>query len=501
MAEGQLELEFTTRGAQTVLETIALVKRNAAAHSDVSQETGIAAQKQRELADSARKAAQASKEKAQAEQRAATSAEREAVANERTASASANSAHAKQQGNLGVLTSGGIAGGLGNGGKIEIKGANEFRASSEVFSAGIQAAGVVLATASVAMQDSASKFMQAAGKISSYAGMGWGLGQSFGQRGGIAGAVLGLAYGLTSELTRPLFEKWAGTDEETKEETERLRKKALQRRQSAYDEEKYELKLSQLKTADEAKSLVKSLEGELADARMKFKHGLDGNGTMQERQAKIATLENRLKAAQGVEIKLVAQERAKTEAARFNQIDEIERNAGRMARDKEWQRSFGEAETAKKIEMLTAKLDENSRVLAEENKAFREKSMSQAQFDWHRARYETALAEKINLQDQIHKERQNLKEETQKAAKDAEEKAEAAREKRASDIASEYNDATRGFSIVGNELQRAGITYGGKSSTAVQIAQITAENVKNILATLQSGQVEVVAKKTQPVVS
>lgn len=494
MAEGKLELEFSSVGARTVLDTIALVRKNAEAASDMSPGIARSTQKQGALVIATKRAATEADKKAQAEKIAANAAERAATANERSANASARTNPATM-----AQTSGGIAGGMTRG-NIQIQGAGEFRTSSELFSNSIRAAGVIMAGASLAFGDAANTFNQAAGKIASFAGMGWGIGQGFGAKGGMIGAAFGIGWGVGSELANWLYQDENET-EEGKARLQRLRDKNKARNEARFEQAKFDRTLSKVSTADEAKSLVSSLEDQLAEARMKFENGLDGEGTMQERQAKITAIENRLKAAQEIEANLDRKERGKAYEARLNRISEIERNAGTAAEKQNWQNAFDEASSERKIEMLNAKLVENARTLSELNDKFMSSGMTDEEFQTYSDRYRTAQDEKVSLQNQIRKQRLELEKERKEAAKKAAEESKAALDKRAGDIASEYNKAQSGYNTIGTELQRAGIAFGGTASLQVSVLQATAESVKSILQIIETGTLDVAVKNKQPVVS
>lgn len=494
MAEGNLELEFTTTGAAKVLETIELIRKNAKSATDMSPSIDRSTRKQGELVAATKRAAVEAEKKAQAERMAATQAERAATANERSANASARTNPTAM-----AQTSGGIAGGLSRGG-VEIKGVSEFRASSETISNAIRGAGVVMAAASVALNDSSNALVQATGRISSLAGMGWGIGQGFGAKGGMIGAAFGIGWGVGSELANWLYQDENET-EEGKARLQRLRDKNRARNEARFEQAKFDRTLSKVSTADEAKSLVSSLEDQLAEARMKFENGLDGEGTMQERQAKITAIENRLKAAQEIEANLDRKERGKAYEARLNRISEIERNAGTAAEKQNWQNAFEEASSERKIEMLNAKLVENARTLSELNDKFMSSGMTDEEFQTYSDRYRTAQDEKVSLQNQIRKQRLELEKERKEAAKKAAEESKAALDKRAGDIASEYNKAQSGYNTIGTELQRAGIAFGGTASLQVSVLQATAESVKSILQIIETGTLDVAVKNKQPIVS
>lgn len=368
-----LKVSFTVEGAEKIAEQLRGVaaqfsENSARANSVRTSGAEALLAKEKELASVAGRATREAEKKAQAARASAESAVREAQA---------------------VRASGGVVPGGLKGGNVKIEGLGKLRLSSEVFSGAIRAAGVILASASIAMQESANKYVQAAGKIASFSGMGWGVGQAFGRKGGTIGAVFGAAYGLTSEISKPFFEKWEGTDEESRKKTARLREASLKRRQNAYSDEKFAQDLEGLETADAAKSLVDELTEQLEETRLKIKHALDGTKTQAEARGVVEKLEQRLSAAKDRATQLAKAE----DSQAFSVATEAAESRLRESREA---REYETADLDGKIKIVSERLVAATRTLAEAQTAAKSAIGTDAFSDKNNA-YEKAAQEHLRL--------------------------------------------------------------------------------------------------------
>lgn len=387
--------------------------------------------------------------------------------------------------------------GLFSKGGIEIRGAEKLALSSESFAASINAAAIVLSTASGSLQESSNVLLSAAGKIAGLAGQGWGIGSMFGGKGGIYGATFATAYGIGSIAADYLYGRDPESIAKKQKELERQRAADKAKRQARYDELKFDEVLGKADTVEEAKSLVQSLQSELGEIRMKIASGTSEFKAQADALAATGKIESKLKKAEERLSQLQFDADWEKEGKRRTIVSSLEFDAVNARATAKAEHEFEQASTGEKIAILRDRLAQAKETAKKEYAALTTKGISDTSFEFHRVRYTEANNSILESEKGLMRYSLALEAEQKESAKKERERIEKERGK----LADQHNDAFGNYSATGTSLQRAGVNFGGTSSTAIRIAQVTAENIKSIMEMFRNGEAKVSVKGSTPLIT